>query len=49
MSEDIADWLNLHIEQAEQKLISEFVEDLKGLGVEWGSTSLIDKWEKRQQ
>lgn len=27
--EDITDWLNLHIEQAEQKVISEFLEDLK--------------------
>ena len=29
MSEDIADWLNYHIEIAEQKIISEFVEDIK--------------------
>ena len=29
MGEDIADWLNYHIETTEQKLISEFVKKLE--------------------
>jgi len=29
LSEDIADWMNYHIEIAEQKLISEIVNDLR--------------------
>ena len=41
MSVDIADWLNLHIEQAEQKLISEFAEKLrKYLGCETCTSSV---------
>lgn len=41
MSDEIADWLNLHIEQAEQKIISEIVEDIKE-----NRTKIIEKMVK---
>ena len=56
MSDDIADWLNLHIEQAEQKLIMEFINDLKESdnilyqmeGINEFNHDLIEKWEGKR-
>lgn len=47
MTEDIADWLNMHIEQAEQKLISKFLDDYKKYITKDTDTEFYKKWEEK--